>query len=45
MVKSLSESEKAFEWVGTVPNPKDERKYQVGKLENGLDILDQVVML
>ena len=35
-MKRLSESEKAFEWVGTVTNPKYERNYQVGKLENWL---------
>ena len=45
IVKSLSESEKYFEWVVTVTNPKDGCNYQVGKSENRLEILQQVVML
>ena len=36
IVDSISESDKYFEWVGTVTKPKDERNYQVGKLEKWL---------
>ena len=44
-VNSLNESEKYFECVLTATNPKDERNYQLRKLGNGLEILDQVVIL
>ena len=32
IVKSPSENEKDFEWLGTVTNPKYESNYQVGTL-------------
>ena len=32
-MNSLSESEKYFDWVGTVTNTKDERNYQDGNME------------
>ena len=44
-MKTRSESEKYFEWVGTITNPKYERNYQVGKLEKWLGDTKQVVML
>ena len=37
IVNSLSLSEKYFEWVVTVTNPKDERSYRVGKLGKWLE--------